>query len=114
MAPNCTPCCMADETFSMPDSCKPLFMPAVMLLILLSCHPVNFCADVLERPDNCTPWPPSAATDEMTPNCTLFTESCTLTMPTGERWAMRAELTTNNSNNKLLFFNHCNFFTAKI
>ena len=39
---------------------------------------------VLETLDNCTPWPPSAATDEMTPSCTLFTESCTLTMPTGE------------------------------
>ena len=25
-------------------------------------------ADALDIPDNCTPWPPSGATDEMTPN----------------------------------------------
>ncbi len=80
---------MADTTFRMPDSCKPLSMPCVMLLMLLSCSPLNLCADVFEKPDNCTPWPPSAATDEMTPNCTLFTESCTLTMPTGKFCAIK-------------------------
>jgi len=46
---------------------------------------------VLETPDNCTPWPPSAVTDEMTPSCTLFTESCTLTMPTGKFCAIKGK-----------------------
>ena len=44
-------------------------------------------ADMLENPENCTPLPPSVAMLETTPICTPFTESCPLTMPTGECWA---------------------------
>ena len=78
---------MPVETFRMADSCMPLSMPFAMLLVLPSCSPLNLPADILEIPENCTPLPPPVVTDEMTPTCTLFTESCMLTMPTGKFWA---------------------------